>query len=79
MPTPRRKITVTLSGPQVNPAPVADVELALREAFEKLQQGQRARAAKLLQRVLAQAPKHPEALRLKEVIALQENRRSHAC
>lgn len=78
MSTPRRKITVTLSGPQVNPAPVADVELALREAFEKLQQGQRARAAKLLQRVLAQVPKHPEALRLKGVIALQENRPAKA-
>lgn len=78
MPTPRTKLTVTLSEPQGKLAPVADVELAIREAFDHLQQGRRARAAKLVQRILAQAPKHVEALRLKAVLALQENRPAKA-
>jgi tetratricopeptide (TPR) repeat protein len=73
MPAPRQKITVTLSEPQGALAPVADIEQALREAVADLQQGRRARAAKLLRRVLAQAPQHAEALRLKGLIALQEN------
>lgn len=78
MPTPRRKITVTLSEPQGKLSPVADVELAVREAFDKLLRGERAGAAKLLRRILMQAPKHPEAMRLKGIIALQENRPAKA-
>lgn len=78
MPATRRKITVTLSEPQGQPKPVADIDEALREALDCLQQGRRASAAKLLQRILAQAPRHVEALHLKGILALQENRPAKA-